>query len=53
VIPVPSASIKVLTAKFKPRTFKKQVLSSDICILDLQNYADLDEAEYVIKLLKT
>ena len=37
----------------KPRTFKKQILNSDIFILDNTNGGDLDEAEYIIKLLKT
>ena len=52
-VPVPSYSIKVLDYKMKPRTFKKQILNSDIFILDNTNGGDMDEAEFIIKLLKT
>ncbi len=51
-IPVPSQTIKILSSKMKPRTFKKQVLGSDIFVLDIMNSSELDEIEYIIKLLK-
>jgi hypothetical protein len=51
-VPVPSSSIKVLNSKSKPRTFRKQILNSDVFILDLLSSDNIDEAEYIIKLLK-
>lgn len=36
-IPVPSSTIKILNSKSKPRAFRKQILSSDLLILDLMN----------------
>ena len=53
-VPVPSPSIKILNSRTKPRTFKKQVASCDIFILDcMGNSTDYEDAEYVIKMLKT
>ena len=52
-VPVPSNSIKILNNKSKPRTFKKQIASCDIFVLDLMSStADYEEVEYVIKMLK-
>ena len=52
-MPVPSNSIKILNNKSKPRTFKKQIASCDIFVLDLMSStADYEEVEYVIKMLK-
>jgi hypothetical protein len=52
-LPVPSTSIKILNSKTKPRTFKKQIASCDIFILDLMNSSDFEEVEYIIKMLKS
>jgi len=52
-IPVPSQSIKVLNSKSKPRTFKKQIASCDIFILDMMSgNGDSEDVEYIIKTLK-
>ena len=54
-IPVPSPqSIKVLNSKSKPRTFRKQVASCDIFILNLMDNSgsEYEEVEYVLKFLK-
>ena len=51
-VPVPSDTIKILNGKTKPRTFKKSVLTSDILIIDVMDANELEEAEYIVKLLK-
>jgi hypothetical protein len=50
--PMPSAYIRVLDFKKKPKTFTKNVLMSDILIIDLQSGTDLEEAEQIIKILR-
>jgi len=52
IVPVPSSSIKILDNRYKPRNFKKQIQNCDTVIIDLSNEGDLDEAEFLIKLLK-
>ena len=47
-VPSPSASIKILDFKKKPKTFGKTVVKSDILIVDLLSGSDLEEAEHVI-----
>lgn len=49
---MPSQSIQVLNSKTKPRTFKKQLQTCDLFILDLLNCGSFEEVEYVIKSLK-
>ena len=51
-VPIPSSTFKVLNFKTKPRTFKKQLMSCDLFILDMMNCSSLDEIEYIIKALK-
>ena len=54
-VPLPSASMKVLSLKTKPKTFRKQVASCDALVVDLMSAAQagtLDEAEAVIKAVK-
>lgn len=51
-MPIPSSTFKVLNFKSKPRTFKKQIMSCDLFILDMMNCSSLDEIEYIIKSLK-
>lgn len=43
--PMPSDSIRILDVWKKPKTFTKNVLMSDIIIIDLQSGTDLEEAE--------
>ena len=50
--PNPSPTVKILDLHAKPRTFLKQVCSSDIIILNLVDSQDTEEAEFVIKQLK-
>ena len=53
VSPSPSAAIKIVDHKEKPKTFVKQVRNADFVVLDLSQFnADLDEAETVLKALK-
>ena len=51
-MPSPSASIKILDFKKKPKTFGKTVVKSDILIVDLLSGSDLEEAEHVIQILR-
>ena len=49
---MPSESIKVLDVKKKPRTFAKNVISSDIIIIDILSGTDFEDAEQMIKILR-
>ena len=50
--PMPSNTIRVLDVRKKPKTFTKNVLQSDIIIIDLQSGTDLEEAEQILKILR-
>lgn len=50
--PLPSDSIRVLDVKKKPKTFTKNVIMSDILIIDLLSGTDMEEAEQIIKILR-
>ena len=50
--PMPSDSIRVLDCKKKPKTFTKNVITSDILIIDLLSGTDYEEAEQIIKILR-
>ena len=50
--PMPSDTIRVLDIRKKPKTFTKNVLMSDIIIINLQSGADLEEAEQILKILR-
>ena len=49
---MPSESIRVLDVKKKPRTFAKNVISSDIIIIDILSGTDFEDAEQMIKILR-
>lgn len=50
--PLPSETIRVLDVRKKPKNFTKNVLLSDILIIDLQSGTDLEEAEQILKILR-
>lgn len=50
--PLPSDTIRVLDVRKKPKNFTKNVLLSDILIIDLQSGTDLEEAEQILKILR-
>ena len=50
--PMPMHSNKVLDVRKKPKTFTKNVLLSEIIIIDLLSGTDLEEAEQIIKILR-
>lgn len=52
-VPVPSASIKILDSKSKPRNFRKQIAGCDIFMLDMMgNSCDYEELDYIIKSIR-
>lgn len=51
-VPIPSDSIKILSSKNKPRTFKKLLSQCDVLLLDLTNGPDVEETEFIIRLAK-
>ena len=50
--PMPSDTLRVLDVRKKPKTFTKNVLQSDILIVDLQSGTDMEEAEQILKILR-
>ena len=50
-VPVPSASIRVIDSKTKPRTFRKHLLTSNIVIVDLTN-SNVEETDFIVKYLR-
>lgn len=51
-VPLPSDTIKISDHKRKPRSFGKNVLQSDLLVVDLLSGSDLEEAEQIIQILR-